>query len=140
MNSIKLKGTLGKDPQFKFFTSCAGICEFNLAVYNGKYKQADRLPEGKSVGDTKTLWLTCKMWAKDIDPNIVKGAEVELTGKLDIEVFTTKSGVEANKPVIWIDVDSFSGIQSIALSDWYINRKGIQPFTVANDGSFAQQT
>ena len=133
MNSIKLKGRLGKDPQFKFFTSGAGICEFNLAVYNGKYKQADKLPEGKSVGDTKTLWLTCKMWAKDIDPNIVEGAEVEITGKLDIEVFTTKSGVEANKPVIWIDVDSFSGIQSIALSDWYINKKGIQPSTPIAD-------
>jgi single stranded DNA-binding protein len=123
MNSIKLKGTLGSDPKFKFFNSGAGICEFSIAEYNGKYKASDKIPTGKAVGDKKTLWHNIKMWAKDIDPQIVKGVEVEITGRLDVEIFTNKDGVEVNKPVIYIDVDSITGIQSIKISEWYATKK-----------------
>ncbi len=88
MNQVKLIGNLGKDAETKTFSSGAKKTNFSLATterYTNK--------RGETVTDTQ--WHTIFYWGQSFDaiePELKKGANLTIIGKLLYNRYTDKEG------------------------------------------------
>src|SRR5208282_6862875 len=81
MNSVTLKGRLGKDPELKTTKTGKSVCTLRLAVSSG-------YGENK-----KTDWFDVVFWASLADlasKSLEKGQEILVTGKLVNREYTNK--------------------------------------------------
>lgn len=96
VNSITLTGILGQDPEYRFFQ-------------DGKEMMTVRFCWGTSSkpkdGHSGFNWIDLK-WFRPIEgikPYLVKGKNVGITGRLDIETWEDKNGGgKRSKPVILV--------------------------------------
>jgi single-strand DNA-binding protein len=89
MNSVKLAGRLGKDPEIKQFEN-SKLISFSLATEE-TYKKSD----GEAA--SRTEWHFVKAWGKlaeKMEPILKKGSFVTLEGRLSTNSYTDKSGVK----------------------------------------------
>lgn len=91
INTAVLAGNLGRDVEKRFLQSGEAVVNFSLAVRG--YKD-------------KTLWFEFKAFGKVADvcsDYLSKGASVTVSGRLDIEEWTTQAGEKRSKTVLIVN-------------------------------------
>ena len=90
-SSVTIVGTLGRDPELFYSSSGTAIASCSLAHTEG------------FGNNQKTVWTTCKFFGKQaeaVKEYLSKGSKVFVTGTLDEETWTDKSGTKKYKTVI----------------------------------------
>nr|AKH46281.1 single-strand DNA-binding protein [uncultured marine virus] len=101
MNLFSFTGNLGKDAEVKHTQSGTCLCEFSVAVKSG-------------YGDKeKTNWVRCVMFGKKAEgqlPNYLnKGAQVAISGELELQEWEGASGKGAALAVTVQNIDLIGG-------------------------------
>ena len=100
MNKFIVTGNLTKDAELRYTTNDKAYSKFTIANNEG-------------YGDNKkTNFFNCTLWGKsseNLNRFMVKGQKVLITGKLDINKYQDKEGID--KQAIEINVDSFGGVE-----------------------------
>jgi single-strand DNA-binding protein len=100
-NNISFVGRLGRDGDFK------KVGEHDLL----------ELAVANSIGfgeKKKTNWFRCKIWGKQatsLQPHMVKGKEVFITGQLELEEYTKKDGTNGAAMNVKVNNLDFCGSQ-----------------------------
>ena len=82
-NQVIFVGNVGRDPEERTVSGDVKVCNFSLAVDEGK--------------DKDPLWLTIVAWRKldeQVKQYVKKGTPVLVSGRLSIRTYTDKTGVE----------------------------------------------
>lgn len=82
MNVVALLGNLGQDPEVRYTQSGKAVCNFSLAI---------------SEGRDKTTWVRCTAWEKTAElmgRYMTKGSKVAVEGRLTENNWTDKDGNE----------------------------------------------
>ena len=102
MNRVILSGNLTKDADLRYTTTEKAYSKFCIANNEG-------------YGDNqKTNFFNCTLWGKsaeNLNRFLTKGQKVLITGKVEINDYKDKEGVE--RKIIDINVDSFGGVELI---------------------------
>ena len=100
MNKIILTGNITKDAELRYTANDKAYSKFSIANNEG-------------YGDNKkTNFFNCTLWGKsaeNISRFLTKGQKVLITGKVEINDYKDKEGVE--RKIIDINVDSFGGVE-----------------------------
>ena len=86
-NNCSFSGSLGKDPDVRFFEDGKAVANFSIAI-NGR-------------GDS-TLWMPVKVWGKQaqvISDYVKKGSQIIVSGELENETWQ-KEGQERSRMVL----------------------------------------
>lgn len=100
-NNISFVGRLGRDGDLK------KVGEYDLL----------ELAVANSIGfgeKKKTNWFRCKIWGKQatsLQPHMVKGKEVFITGELELEEYTKKDGTSGAAMNVRVNNLDFCGSQ-----------------------------
>lgn len=90
LNVITLTGRLGRDPVLRTIRDGLVVCKFSLAV---------RDPDDP----TTTSWFDVEVWgslARTVASIARKGALVGVVGRVDMNAWTTRDGVERHDPIV----------------------------------------
>ena len=102
MNKVILSGNLTKDAELRYTANDKAYSKFCIANNEG-------------YGDNKkTNFFNCTLWGKsaeNLNRFLTKGQKVLITGKVEINDYKDREGVE--RKIIDINVDSFGGIELI---------------------------
>ena len=82
-NHVVFIGNVGRDPEERTVNGDVKVCDFSLAVDNGK--------------DEEPLWLSVSAWrklAELVTAHVHKGDAVLVSGKLSVRKYTDKLDVE----------------------------------------------
>jgi single-strand DNA-binding protein len=82
-NHVVFIGNVGRDPEERTVNDDVKVCDFSLAVDEGK--------------DESPLWLSVTAWrklAEQVKAYVHKGDAVLVSGRLSVRAYTDKSGVE----------------------------------------------
>ena len=93
VNVVTVGGHLGRDAEQKFFAGGKSVVEFSVAVSGWKGKD----------GTAPTYWIDCKAFGKTgegVVGQLVKGAGVVVTGRLQTESWVGKAGEKRSKVVV----------------------------------------
>lgn len=88
INSVRLMGRLGMDPEMKIFDNNRKLARMSLAT-NDVYKTAD----GEKVTDTQ--WHNLVVWGQNAEiaeKYLKKGKEIAIEGRLTTRSFMDKEG------------------------------------------------
>lgn len=88
INSVRLMGRLGMDPEIKFFENNRKLARMSLAT-NDVYKNAD----GEKITDTQ--WHNLVVWGQNAgiaEKYLRKGKEIAVEGRLITRSFMDKEG------------------------------------------------
>ena len=100
MNKIILTGNITKDAGLRYTANDKAYSKFSIANNEG-------------YGDNKkTNFFNCTLWGKsaeNLNRFLTKGQKVLITGKVEINDYKDKEGVE--RKIIDINVDSFGGVE-----------------------------
>ena len=100
MNRVILLGNLTKDAELRYTANDKAYSKFSIANNEG-------------YGDNqKTNFFNCTLWGKsaeNLNRFLTKGQKVLITGKVEINDYKDKEGVE--RKIIDINVDSFGGVE-----------------------------
>ena len=100
MNKIILTGNITKDAELRYTANDKAYTKFSVANNEG-------------YGDNKkTNFFNCTLWGKsaeNLNRFLTKGQKVLITGKVEINDYKDKEGVE--RKIIDINVDSFGGVE-----------------------------
>lgn len=95
MNNVNLIGRLGSDPEVRYFESGTAVASFNVALDRGK---------DKTTGEAKPpVWVPIKVWGKSAQNAadlLHKGDKVGISGRLEVEEWTTKNDEKRSKVVV----------------------------------------
>lgn len=86
-NNCSFSGSLGKDPEVRFFEDGKAVANFSIAI-NGR-------------GDS-TLWMPVKVWGKQVQviaDYVKKGSQIIVSGELENETWQ-KEGQERSRMVL----------------------------------------
>lgn len=102
LNLCVFVGRLGKDPELKHMQNGDAVCNTSIAV--------GRRWKDKSSGEMKeqTTWVPLSFWGKSAEllgQYAKKGAQMRVTGELNVRKYTDKEGME--KTVTEIRVTDF---------------------------------
>ena len=100
MNKIILTGNITKDAELRYTANDKAYSKFSIANNEG-------YGENK-----KTTFFNCTLWGKsaeNLNRFLTKGQKVLITGKVEINDYKDKEGVE--RKIIDINVDSFGGVE-----------------------------
>ena len=100
MNKFIVTGNLTKDAELRYTTNEKAYSKFSIANNEG-------YGENK-----KTTFFNCTLWGKsaeNLNRFLIKGQKVLITGKVEINDYKDKEGVE--RKIIDINVDSFGGVE-----------------------------
>ena len=100
MNKIILTGNITKDAELRYTANDKAYSKFSIANNEG-------YGENK-----KTNFFNCTLWGKsaeNLNRFLTKGQKVLITGKVEINDYKDKEGVE--RKIIDINVDSFGGVE-----------------------------
>ena len=98
-NSISFVGRLGRDGDFK------KVSEHDLL----ELTVANNIGFGEKK---KTNWFRCKIWGKQatsLQPHMIKGREVFVTGELELEEYTKKDGSNGSAMNVRVNNIDFCG-------------------------------
>ena len=102
MNKFIATGNITKDAELRYTANDKAYSKFSIANNEG-------------YGDNKkTNFFNCTLWGKsaeNLNRFLVKGQKVLITGKVEINDYKDKEGVE--RKIIDINVDSFGGVELI---------------------------
>ena len=100
MNRVILTGNITKDAELRYTANDKAYSKFCIANNEG-------------YGDNKkTNFFNCTLWGKsaeNLNRFLTKGQKVLITGKVEINDYKDKEGVE--RKIIDINVDSFGGVE-----------------------------
>ena len=100
MNKFIVNGNLTKDAELRYTQNDKAYSKFSIANNEG-------------YGDNqKTNFFNCTLWGKsaeNLNRFLTKGQKVLITGKVEINDYKDKEGVE--RKIIDINVDSFGGVE-----------------------------
>ena len=100
MNKFIATGNITKDAELRYTANDKAYSKFSIANNEG-------------YGDNKkTNFFNCTLWGKsaeNLNSFLVKGQKVLITGKVEINDYKDKEGVE--RKIIDINVDSFGGVE-----------------------------
>ena len=100
MNKIILTGNITKDAELRYTANDKAYSKFSIANNEG-------------YGDNqKTNFFNCTLWGKsaeNLNRFLTKGQKVLITGKVEINDYKDKEGIE--RKIIDINVDSFGGVE-----------------------------
>ena len=100
MNRVILTGNITKDAELRYTANDKAYSKFSIANNEG-------------YGDNKkTTFFNCTLWGKsaeNLNRFLTKGQKVLITGKVEINDYKDKEGVE--RKIIDINVDSFGGVE-----------------------------
>ena len=92
MNVFTASGRVGANAEMKYFESGTNVARFSLAV-------SRRARSGKDETD----WFQCEAWGKTAELVInhaPKGREIMVSGSIELEKYTDKSGVGRTKTTV----------------------------------------
>ena len=102
MNKFIVLGNITKDAELRYTANDKAYSKFCVANNEG-------------YGDNKkTNFFNCTLWGKsaeNLNRFLTKGQKVLITGKVEINNYKDKEGVE--RKIIDINVDSFGGVELI---------------------------
>ena len=102
MNKFIVTGNITKDAELRYTANDKAYSKFCIANNEG-------------YGDNKkTNFFNCTFWGKsaeNLNRFLTKGQKVLITGKVEINDYKDKEGVE--RKIIDINVDSFGGVELI---------------------------
>jgi len=107
-NKIILVGNLGKDPELRYTPQGDAVCTFSIATNE---KKKDKSGEYQSV----VTWFKITLWRKTAEAAakyLVKGKEVFIEGRLGIETWTDRDGVERQTLAVTATDMQFIGSRS----------------------------
>jgi single-strand DNA-binding protein len=84
---VIVTGNLGGDPDLQYTPSGSAVCKFSIAVN-------DRIGSGENAKEL-TTWYRVAAWGKQGESaakNLVKGRQVQVTGRLVQDTYTDKDG------------------------------------------------
>ena len=101
MNLLAFTGNLGKDAEVKYLANGTAICEFSVAMKSG-------------YGDKeKTNWVRCALFGKraegQLPQYLLKGAQVAVTGELELQEWEGQNGKGAALSVRVENLDLIGG-------------------------------
>ena len=100
MNKFIVLGNITKDAELRYTANDKAYSKFSIANNEG-------------YGDNKkTNFFNCTLWGKsaeNLNRFLTKGQKVLITGKVEINDYKDKEGVE--RKIIDINVDSFGGVE-----------------------------
>ena len=101
MNLLAFTGNLGKDAEVKYLSNGTPICEFSVAMKSG-------------YGDKeKTNWVRCALFGKraegQLPQYLLKGAQVAVTGELELQEWEGQNGKGAALSVRVENLDLIGG-------------------------------
>ena len=100
MNRVILTGNITKDAELRYTANDKAYSKFSIANNEG-------------YGDNKkTNFFNCTLWGKsaeNISRFLTKGQKVLITGKVEINDYKDKEGID--RKIIDINVDSFGGVE-----------------------------
>ena len=100
MNKFIITGNITKDAELRYTANDKEYSKFSIANNEG-------------YGDNKkTNFFNCTLWGKsaeNLNRFLTKGQKVLITGKVEINDYKDKEGVE--RKIIDINVDSFGGVE-----------------------------
>ena len=114
-NQITVVGHVGKDPQERTVSDGVKVCDFSLAVDEGK--------------DKEPLWLGVVAWrklAEQVTTYVKKGDPLLVSGKLSVRTYTDKNKTER------------TAVEVIAQEIRFLSSKGLA--TVADMAPLDQAT
>lgn len=85
MNTITVIGNVGQDPELRYTASGKAVVKFSVADTRGKDDQKQTQWHRVTVFDEQ---------AENVCEQVKKGARVLVTGRLQIDKYTDKDGVE----------------------------------------------
>lgn len=101
MNVFIFTGNLGRDAEVKHLPSGSTVCEFSVAVKSGFGENA------------KTTWVRCALFGKRAEGGLpqylVKGAQVAVSGELELQEWEGQNGKGAAVAVRVQEVDLIGG-------------------------------
>ena len=98
---ITVVGNLTADPELRFTSSGAAVCNFTVASTPQTF---DRV--ANEWKDGEALFLRCNLWrqpAENVAESLTRGSRVIVSGRLKQRSFQTKEG--DNRTVIELEVD-----------------------------------
>ena len=100
MNKFIVLGNITKDAELRYTANDKPYSKFSIANNEG-------------YGDNKkTNFFNCTLWGKsaeNLNRFLTKGQKVLITGKVEINDYKDKEGIE--RKIIDINVDSFGGVE-----------------------------
>ena len=100
MNKFIVTGNITKDAELRYTANDKAYSKFSIANNEG-------------YGDNKkTNFFNCTLWGKraeNISRFLTKGQKVLITGKVEINDYKDKEGIE--RKIIDINIDSFGGVE-----------------------------
>ena len=93
MNLTILTGNLGRDPELRTFNG-ESVLSWSMGVATG------------TKDKPHTTWVECSVWGKranSLQPYLVKGMRVTVSGPLKLEDYTAKDGTPKTKLAIKVD-------------------------------------
>ena len=93
MNTVEIKGNIGKDATMKKFESGNVVIEFSVAT--------SKIVDNNGSQFTKTQWHYCKLFTEKVSEaqlkKLKKGAQVHVTGSLEYNSYDKEVGKETIK-------------------------------------------
>ena len=83
MNTITIRGNIGKEPELRYTSNQMAVLEFSVASTSGKDDKK------------KTTWFSVKVFgqlAENVAGTIVKGDSVIIVGRMETDEYTKKDG------------------------------------------------
>lgn len=97
--TVTIIGNAVRDPELKFLSSGAVLCELGVAV-NTRRKDGDKWVDGDPEFYDVTCW---RELAENVAESITKGARLVIIGKLNFRTWETDNGEKRSKVSITAD-------------------------------------
>lgn len=106
-NRVQIFGYLGRDPELKYTPEGTAVCKVSVATTEKR----------KRGGDSQdlTTWFRCTAWGKTaelISQHFSKGAPIFIEGKMHIEEYTDREGVQRYSVEVNVSSFEFTGKSS----------------------------
>ncbi len=89
-NKIIIVGNLGRDPELRYTPQGTAVCNFSIATNE---RRKDKTGEFQDI----TTWFRVTLWgnqAENASKYLTKGKQVYIEGRLHLEEYTDRDGVQ----------------------------------------------
>lgn len=118
INTIRLDGFIGTDPELRFSGKGTPWCTFRLA-------HPKRKKDGDKWVDDGTIWIECKAFNKDAErlAELGKSCPITVEGKFELDEWNDReTGQKRTKPVILLD-------------SWHFTTRSLVPMGELREGN-----
>src|SRR5262249_41231825 len=89
-NKITIVGYLGRDPELRYTPQGTAVCNFSVAT-------TEKRKNGHGETEERTTWFRVTTWSRQAElanDYLAKGRQVFIEGRLSLNVYTDRDGVE----------------------------------------------